>query len=102
MPNDFIAVSDESDEVEALLNGGGPETTSSTFSLTETDPYVILGIARNATLRQVTVAYRTLAKRYHPDRVTLTPETADRMRMVNDAYEKIKNYLHEIAAQSER
>ena len=35
------------------------------------DPYAILGLARDATQAQISAAYRTLLRRYHPD--TRTP-----------------------------
>ena len=31
------------------------------------DPYAILGLARDATQAQISAAYRTLLRRYHPD-----------------------------------
>jgi DnaJ like chaperone protein len=36
----------------------------------ESDPYQVLGIERNATPEQVKQAYRQLANKYHPDKVT--------------------------------
>jgi curved DNA-binding protein CbpA len=50
-----------------------------------TDPYAVLGIARDATQQQVAGAHRRLAKRFHPD---LHPdeETASHMRRVNEAW----------------
>jgi preprotein translocase subunit Sec63 len=39
------------------------------------DPYAVLGIARGASVDDVTHAYRELMKQYHPDKVaTLGPE----------------------------
>jgi len=49
------------------------------------DPYAVLGLPRDADASQVSLAYRRLAKRYHPD---LHPgeEVAERMRAVNEAW----------------
>ena len=49
------------------------------------DPYAVLGLARDATPRQVALAHRRLAKRFHPD---LHPDeqVAARMQLVNDAW----------------
>lgn len=50
-----------------------------------TDPYAVLGIARDATDNQVRQAYRRLAKRHHPDLHPDAP-TAERMRRINQAW----------------
>lgn len=54
-------------------------------SVPSTDPYAVLGLARDASQQQVAGAHRRLAKRFHPD---LHPdeETAARMRQVNEAW----------------
>jgi hypothetical protein len=53
---------------------------------TPLDCYKILGIPRDATLRQVKAAYRKLAKRHHPDACPGDPEAAARFRDITDAY----------------
>ena len=55
------------------------------MSTAPTDPYAVLGVARDATPRQVALAHRRLAKRFHPD---LHPDeqVAARMQVVNDAW----------------
>lgn len=55
------------------------------------DPYKILGVSPDATDEEIKKAYRTLAKKYHPDRNPGDAEAARKMQQVNDAYEQIKN-----------
>lgn len=50
------------------------------------DPYVVLGVARDATPLQVARAHRRLAKANHPDLNEGTDEAAERMRQINEAY----------------
>ena len=55
------------------------------------DPYAVLGVSENATEAEITKAYRTLARKYHPD---LNPgdNTAEaKMKEINTAYEQIKD-----------
>jgi curved DNA-binding protein CbpA len=49
------------------------------------DPYVVLGVGREASRQEVARAHRRLAKRHHPD---LNPgsEAAARMRRINEAW----------------
>lgn len=56
------------------------------------DPYKVLNISSDATDEQVKQAYRSLAKKYHPDNYANSPlaETAsEKMKEINDAYDKI-------------
>ena len=55
------------------------------------DPYKVLGVDRNASDEEIKKAYRTLAKKYHPDRNPGDAEAARKMQEVNAAYEQIKN-----------
>lgn len=55
------------------------------------DPYKVLGLSPNATDDEIKRAYRTLAKKYHPDLNPGDQEAARRMQEVNDAYDQIKN-----------
>ena len=53
------------------------------------DPYQVLGIARDATQREVKQAFRRLAMKFHPDR---NPENADaekRFKQIQQAYEAL-------------
>ena len=55
------------------------------------DPYKVLGVSPDASDEEIKRAYRTLAKKYHPDRNPGDQEAARRMQEVNAAYEQIKN-----------
>jgi len=49
------------------------------------DHYAVLGLTADATPEQIRDAYRTLARRLHPDR-TARRDAADRMARLNEAY----------------
>ncbi len=51
------------------------------------DPYSILGVARNATEKDIKSAYRKLAKQLHPDRNTSNPKATERFSEVTRAYD---------------
>lgn len=58
------------------------------------DPYEILGINKNATDDEVKRAYREMARKYHPDNYAENPLSdlaAEKMREINDAYDRIMN-----------
>jgi hypothetical protein len=50
------------------------------------DPFALLGVAPDATLDELTAAYRRLAKEWHPDR-QMTAEATWRMAQINAAYD---------------
>ena len=57
-----------------------------------TDPYKTLGLSPSATDEEVKEAYRSLAKKYHPDQYADSPlkELADeKMKEINEAYDTI-------------
>ena len=54
------------------------------------NPYDVLGISPNASDEEVTRAYKSLAKRYHPDLNPNNPSAADRMGQINRAYDDVK------------
>ena len=53
-------------------------------------PYDVLGVSPGASDEEVTRAYKTLAKRYHPDLNPDNPSAADRMGEINRAYDDVK------------
>ncbi len=52
------------------------------------DPYVVLGIARNATPEEIKKAYRKLAMEFHPDR-NKDPGAEDKFKEISSAYEAL-------------
>ena len=66
------------------------------------DPYKVLGIDRTATDEEVKKAYRELARKYHPDNYVNTPLAdlaEEKMKEINEAYETIRKWRKEAAAQ---
>jgi len=53
------------------------------------DPFAVLGVAPGATPEEVLDAYRSLAKRWHPDRAG-GAEAALRMAQINAAYDMVR------------
>ena len=54
------------------------------------DPFAVLGVAPNASAEEVAAAYRSLAKRWHPDRAD-GPQAARRMAEINAAYDLLRS-----------
>ena len=56
------------------------------------NPYEVLGIDENATNEEVRAAYKSLAKKYHPDNYYDSPlaqMAEERMKEINEAYDEI-------------
>lgn len=53
--------------------------------------YRLLGIPRNATLDDIKVAYRRLARKYHPDVNPDDPTATDKFLLVQEAYKILKD-----------
>jgi DnaJ-class molecular chaperone len=54
--------------------------------MTQKDYYRILGVDPGASEKEIKDGYRKLAFQYHPDRNTDSPDAADQMKLVNEAY----------------
>ncbi len=65
------------------------------------DPYETLGVARDASDDEIKRAYRTLARKYHPD-VNTTPGAAERFAAVNAAYDSLSDPEKRAATDAER
>ncbi len=55
------------------------------------DPYKVLGVSPDSSDEEVKMAYRRLAKKYHPDLNPGNQNAARKMNEINAAYEQIKN-----------
>jgi DnaJ-class molecular chaperone len=51
------------------------------------DPYEVLGVAKTAGGAEIKKAFRTLAKKYHPDHNKTDPKAKERFSEINAAYE---------------
>ena len=55
------------------------------------DPYKVLVVSSNASDEEIKKAYRTLAKKYHPDINPGNKDAERKMNEINAAYDQIKN-----------
>lgn len=55
------------------------------------DPYTVLGVSRDAGDDEIKKAYRSLAKKYHPDLNPGDEAAAKKMNEINAAYDQIKD-----------
>lgn len=60
-------------------------------SRTHKDYYVVLGVGRNATQKEIKDTYRKLARKYHPDANNSSKETEEKFKEVSEAYEVLKD-----------
>ena len=54
------------------------------------DPYEVLGISRDAAARDISRAYRALARQHHPD-VSRESDAAERFKEIQSAYDVLKD-----------
>lgn len=59
--------------------------------MTQEDYYKILGVDNNAGIDRIKEAYRNLAFECHPDRNSDNPQTAEKMKQINEAYAVLSN-----------
>ncbi|MGI6681078.1 MAG: J domain-containing protein [Bdellovibrionota bacterium] len=52
--------------------------------------YKILGLNFNATQKEISKAYKTLARKYHPD-INNEPDASEKFKEISESYETLKN-----------
>jgi tetratricopeptide (TPR) repeat protein len=62
------------------------------FAMHPLECYRLLGLPRNATIDDVKVAYRRLARKYHPDTNRDDPYAAEKFQRVQEAYKILKDH----------
>ena len=88
MASDLIRpglVAEDNEDVEVQL--AKPDFNSS-------DPYSVLGVPEQATIRQIKMTYHKLSKQYHPDRLPSLPNQQDAhttFAAIANAYEVLKD-----------
>lgn len=55
------------------------------------DYYATLGVARNATEKEIKSAYRKLARQHHPDANQGDPKSEEKFKEISEAYEVLKD-----------
>lgn len=59
--------------------------------LSKRDYYEVLGVSRNATDEEIKKAFRSLARKYHPDANKNDPQAAERFKEISEAYQVLSN-----------
>jgi DnaJ domain len=70
----------------------GPNRRSSTLVAVPAarDPYVVLGVSKDAREAEIRAAYRRLVQLHHPDHNAGSPESARRFEEVQEAYAEVR------------
>ena len=64
--------------------------------------YEILGVSKNAPGEEIKKAYRTLARKYHPDRNPGDKAAEEKFKDINEAYEILSDYTRRMQYDQER
>ena len=86
---------EEAYELEHAINQNDYESIKAMFAKDEEAPYRVLEISRSASDNEVKRAFRKMANKYHPDKVShlgkeMQKLAEDKFKAVNDAYQQIK------------
>ena len=94
------AALDQATLIEASMAGASRIETGvgDQTSIPKGDPYSVLGVRRQASAREVRAAYLRLVKELHPDGRLDDPIAAERLKVINHAYEELKGYGRRAAA----
>ncbi len=57
----------------------------------QSECYRLLGLSRNASLEDIKLSYRRLARKYHPDLNSDDPSATDKFRLIQQAYQLLKD-----------
>lgn len=59
--------------------------------MSKRDYYEVLGVSKEASEKELKSAFRTLAKKYHPDANHSDPQSEHRFKEINEAYDVLKD-----------
>ncbi|MEA2101700.1 MAG: DnaJ domain-containing protein [Thermodesulfobacteriota bacterium] len=93
----FFSPSPEKHTEQAGLNGDKEREDAgpSAFGQDNYDPYKMLGLDRDASKKEIDAAYKKLAQKYHPDKVSHLGEefrelAEKRFKEIHEAHERLK------------
>jgi tetratricopeptide (TPR) repeat protein len=61
------------------------------IEMQQSECYRLLGLSRGASLEDIKLSYRRLARKYHPDLNQDDPSAADKFRLIQQAYQILKD-----------
>jgi curved DNA-binding protein CbpA len=79
--------------VSRIEAGVGDQT-----SIPKGDPYSVLGVRHHASAREIRAAYLRLVKELHPDVRLDDPIASERLKVINSAYQELKEHGRRAAA----
>ena len=55
------------------------------------DPYIVLGVPRNASMDEIKKAYKAKAREFHPDKTKNDPDATEKFKDVQEAFELLRD-----------